>query len=114
MPAHSVRLQRKGKSRPAGRPGVKSGLPAPVPGQPFSLLGTLRRTESLLSVADAAELLGRSKKAVYAAINKGKIPVASIPGIDGKHVDPAAWALVLEHDNPHLKPSSRKYLEACA
>ena len=100
--------------RPSGRPHIESGLPAPVPGQPFSLLGELRRTRSLLSVADTAAILGRSKKAVYAAIDKGKIPVAVVPGFSGHLIDPAAWVLLLEHDNPHLKPSSRKFLEACA
>lgn len=102
---------RKSIPKDPGRPRAKSGLPAPVPGQPFSLIGTLRRCTRMLSVEDAAELLGVSKKSIYAQIEKGRIPVADL-GFDVVRIDPKAWALMLEQMNPHLKPSAREYLAA--
>ena len=102
MPAlASKRIARKATARKA-----KSGLPAPIPGEPFSLLGTLKRCTRLLSPEDAAEILGCNKKTIYAHIKSGKIPVADL-GFDLLRIDPKAWAHVLEHDNRHLLPSVR-------
>ena len=94
-----------------GRPRGKSGLPPPKPREPFSLLGTLRCCTRMLSVEDAAELLGCTKKSVYTQINKGAIPVADL-GFDILRIDPKAWALQIERKNPHLVPSARAYKAA--
>lgn len=64
----------RSKRNPVGRPRTTCGLPKPVPGEPFSLTATLSRTTKLLSVADAAEITGNSKKTIYAQIKAGKIP----------------------------------------
>jgi hypothetical protein len=91
-----------------GRPAGRSGLPEPIPGEPFSLVGTLRRTRSFLTVRDVATLLVISEKAVYARINSGEIPVANLGKLDVTRIDPAAWLAIIEHDNPHLAASDRR------
>lgn len=90
-----------------GRPAANSGLPAPIEGEPFSLLATLRRTRRCLTVQDAAFILGCSDKTIYKHIKLGKIPVADI-GWDHLAIDPAAWHAILAHDNRHLVPSARR------
>lgn len=100
--------------RSTGRPRGKSGLPPSIPGEPFSLIGTLRRTRNTLTVADVAEMLQCSKKAVYAQIHKGRIPVLDLAGLDLTRIDPKGWADLLEHDNRHLIPSARKQLARAA
>lgn len=97
--------------RSVGRPKGKSGLPEPIPGQPFSLLGTLRRCRSLLTPQDAAELQQITVQAVYQQMDKGLIPEVNL-GIKTRRIDPAAWALLLEHKNAHLRPSTREYMSA--
>ena len=94
------------RSQKPGRPKGKSGLPTPIPGEPFSLLGTLKRCTRLLSPEDAAEILGCNKKTIYGHIKSGKIPVADL-GFKLLRIDPKAWAHTLEHDNRHLLPSVR-------
>lgn len=92
--------QRRARSTP-GRPAAKSGLPAPRPGEPFSLIATLRRTRSTLTVDDVATLLVCSRWSVYDKIAKGLIPVADL-GFGITRIDPGAWLDLLEHKNPHL------------
>lgn len=93
--------------RSPGRPAVKSGLPEPIVGEPFSLLATLKRTRRCLTVLDAAELLGCSDKTIYKQINLGKIPVADL-GFDFIAIDPKAWYDMLAHSNRHLVSSARR------
>ena len=97
--------------RPVGKPKGKSGLPAPIPGEPASLIGTLRRCTRTLTVEDAATLMNCSKKTVYAQINKGLIPTIDL-GFDLTRIDAKGWAFYLEKKNPHLKPSVREYMVA--
>ena len=85
---------------------AKSGLPAPIPGEAFSLIGTLRRCKGALTVADVAELLQCPMPTIYERVRKGDIPPIDL-GFDVVRIDPAAWAAMLEHKNPHLKPSAR-------
>lgn len=101
----------KDMHRVPGRPRSTSGLPEPIPGKPFSLIGTLRRTTSLLTPEDAAFLLGITVQAVYQQMDKGMIPGADL-GIKSRRIDPAAWALLLEKKNPHLRPSAKEYQAA--
>jgi excisionase family DNA binding protein len=97
--------------REPGRPAGKSGLPAPIVGEPFSLIGTLRRTRTTLTVEDAAELLQCTKKTIYKYINSGLIPVADL-GFDLIRIDPKQWVESLERKNPHLARSARSLSRA--
>jgi hypothetical protein len=96
-----------------GRPQSKSGLPPAIPGEPLSLIGTLRRTRTTLSVQDAATLLICTPKAVYGQIKAGNIPVIDL-GFGMIRIDPRAWADLLEQLNPHLIPSTRKQMQRAA
>jgi excisionase family DNA binding protein len=98
MPPTTTRQLRKHK--PA------SGLPAALPGEPFSLIGTLRRTTSMLTVEDVAQILQCSNRVVYKWIDAGKIPVADV-GFDLLRVDPKAWSVLLEQNNKHLAAGLR-------
>ncbi|MEK6398498.1 MAG: helix-turn-helix domain-containing protein, partial [Terriglobus sp.] len=100
---------RRAEPRSPGRPKGKSGLPEPIPGQPFSLLGTLRRCTRMLTPQDVATLLQITVQAVYQQMDKGLIPEADLGGIKARRIDPAAWVLLLEHKNQHLRPSSRQF-----
>lgn len=96
------------KSRPVpGRPSAKSGLPAPIEGEPFSLLATLKRTRRCLTVQDAAQILGCADKTIYKHIKLGKIPVVDV-GWDFLTIDPKAWYDMLAHSNRHLVQSARR------
>jgi excisionase family DNA binding protein len=98
------------QSRTPGRPSSRSGLPEPIPGEPFSLLATLKRTRRCLSVQDAAEILGCSVKTIYKQIKLGKIPPADL-GWDVITIDPKAWYDQLAHSNPHLASSARRAMK---
>jgi hypothetical protein len=109
-PSKSVILsgtQRSRMGRSPGRPLSRSGLPAPIEGEPFSLLATLKRTRRCLSVEDAAEILGCSGKTIYKHIKLGNIPVADL-GFDFIAIDPKAWYDMLAHSNRHLVSSARR------
>lgn len=93
--------------RVPGRPLAKSGLPAPIEGEPFSLLATLKRTRRCLSVKDAAQILGCSDKTIYKQLKLGKIPPSDL-GWDIVAIDPKAWYDMLAHSNPHLASSARR------
>lgn len=97
----------RSRRREPGRPLGRSGLPAPVEGEPFSLLATLRRTKRCLTVQDAAQILGCADKTIYKHIKLGKIPVVDL-GWDTLTIDPAAWHDMLAHSNRHLIQSARR------
>lgn len=106
-------MARRQPHRLPGRAASRSGLPAPIEGEPFSLLATLKRTRRCLSVKDAADLLGCSDKTIYKQIKHGRIPVVDL-GFDFTTIDPAAWYELLAHDNIHLVGSARRQVRSAA
>lgn len=100
-------MARRQPHRLPGRPATNSGLPAPIEGEPFSLLATLKRTRRCLTVQDAAQILGCADKTIYKHIKGGKIPVVDL-GWDILTIDPKAWYDLLAHSNRHLVASARR------
>jgi hypothetical protein len=89
------------KAGPSARE-MKSSLPEPIPGEAFDLLRTLKRCTCMLSMDDAAKLLGTTRMSVWRAVKVGKIPSVNI-GIHRTFIDPALWARQIELRNPHIQ-----------
>ena len=100
------------KAAGAGHVRGKSGLAAPKPGQPLSLINVLRETRGLLTPNDVAPLLRCTPKHVRTLMNKGVIPEADLGNTGLRLIDPATWVRQLEGKNPHLVAAAGIYRAA--
>ena len=65
--------------------------------EPLSVIESLRRRKTMLSVPDLAELLGMGRRTIYTAVKSGRIPSVRVCGT--VRLDPIRIAAWLERNS---------------
>jgi excisionase family DNA binding protein len=108
--AASPTTQKFGGYQPNERKGMLEDMHEVPEGEPFNIINALSAVRRLLTIDEVADLLGKSKSAVYRMAQEKHIPAMMIGG--SWRFDPSTLAIWLVKKEPQLAVAARRQLRA--